>query len=158
MQKALTFMNLQLHHVVQNITGVTGGTGMKIIRAIVAGQRDSQVLAEFRDVRCKSSVETIRAALVGNYQLEHVFALKQSLALYDFYQAQVDKCDVEIEQALVVLKADKPEPEDPLPKARHPTKQPNAPSTTVSTGRRRSNSNSRYRAFFSTPLNRRMRH
>ena len=65
MQKALTFMNLQLHHVVQNITGVTG---MKIIRAIVAGQRDSQVLAEFRDVRCKSSVETIRAALVGNYQ------------------------------------------------------------------------------------------
>ena len=81
MQKALTFMNLQLHHVVQGITGVTG---MKIIRAIVAGQRDSQVLAEFRDVRCKSSVETIRAALVANYQPEHVFALKQSLALYDF--------------------------------------------------------------------------
>ena len=123
MQKALTFMNLQLHHVVQDITGVTG---MKIIRAIVAGQRDAQVLAEFRDVRCKSSIETIRAALVGNYQPEHVFALKQSLALYDFYQAQVDECDSEIEQALVVLKADKPEPEDPLPKARHRTKQPNA--------------------------------
>ena len=55
---------------------------------------------------------------------DHVFALKQSLALYDFYQAQVDECDSEIEQALVVLKADKPE--DPLPKARYRTKQPNA--------------------------------
>ena len=123
MQKALTFMSLQLHHVVQDITGVTG---MKIIRGIVAGERNSQALAEFRDVRCKSSIETIRGALVGNYQPEHVFALTQSLALYDFYQARVDECDVKIEQALAVLKADKPEPEHPIPKARHRTKQPNA--------------------------------
>jgi transposase len=123
MQKALTFMNLQVHHVVQDITGVTG---MKIIRAIVAGERDPQVLAEFRDVRCKSSIETIHGALVGNYQPEHVFALTQSLALYDFYQSRVDECDVQIEQALTRLKADKSEPEQPLPKARHRTKQPNA--------------------------------
>ncbi len=78
MQKALTFMNIQLHHVVQDITGVTG---MKIIRAIVMGERNPDVLAEFRDVRCKASTETIRGALVGNYQPEHVFALTQSLAL-----------------------------------------------------------------------------
>jgi len=123
MQKALTFMNIQLHHVVQDITGATG---MKIIRAIVGGERDPQVLAKFRDIRCKSSEETICGALVGNYQPEHVFALNQSLALYDFYQACVDDCDVQIEQALAVLKSDKPMPEQPLPKARHRTKQPNA--------------------------------
>jgi transposase len=130
MQKALTFMNLQLHHVVQDITGVTG---MKIIRAIVAGERNPQALAEFRDVRCKSSIETIQAALVGNYQPEHVFALTQSLALYDFYQTRIDDCDVQIEQALAVLKADKPEPEQPIPKARHRTKQPNAVNFDVRT-------------------------
>lgn len=64
MQKALTLMNLQLHHVVSD---VTGATGMHIIRAIVAGQRDPDVLAGLRDVRCHASIETVRAALVGNY-------------------------------------------------------------------------------------------
>jgi hypothetical protein len=54
---------------------------MKIIRAVVMGERNPDVLAEFRDVRCKASTETIRGALVGNYQPEHVFALTQSLAL-----------------------------------------------------------------------------
>lgn len=118
MQKALTFMNLQLHHVIQDITGVTG---MKIIRAIVRGEINPDVLAEFRDVRCKASTEIIRGALVGNYQPEHVFALSQSLALYDFYQARIDECDEQIEQALAVLNADKPVPGQTIPK-----KQPNA--------------------------------
>ena len=104
MQKALTFMNLQLHHVVSDITGVTG---MKIIRAIVGGQRDPEVLATMRDVRCKASTETVRAALVGNYQPEHLFALAQALALYDFYQARVAECDAQIERALAGLNADK---------------------------------------------------
>src|SRR5207244_10562545 len=89
MQKALTFMNLQLHHV---ISDVTGATGMKIIRAIVAGERDPDVLAAMRDMRCKANVETVRAALIGNYQPEHVFALTQALALYDFYQRCVVEC------------------------------------------------------------------
>src|SRR5438105_14571282 len=102
MQKALTFMNLQLHHVVADVTGVTG---MKIIRAIVNGQRDPQLLAQMRDVRCKASMETVRAALVGNYQPEHVFALSQALALYDFYQARVDECDTQIEAVLAALSA-----------------------------------------------------
>ncbi len=123
MQKALTFMNLQLHHVVQDITGATG---MKIIRAIVRGERNPDVLAEFRDIRCKASIEIIRGALVGNYQPEHVFALTQSLALYDFYQVRIDECDEQIAQALALLNADKPLPDQPMPKARHRTKQPNA--------------------------------
>lgn len=69
MQKDLMEMNLQLHHVVSDITGATG---MKIIRAIVAGERDTDVLAAYRDVRCKSSVDKIKAALVGNDRPEHV--------------------------------------------------------------------------------------
>jgi transposase len=125
MQKALTLMNLQLHHVVSD---VTGATGMKIIRAIAGGQRDPNVLATMRDVRCKASKETVRAALVGNYQPEHVFELTQALALYDFYQMRLDECDVEIERTLAELNADKPIPTEPLPKPRHRTIQPNAVS------------------------------
>jgi transposase len=100
MQKALTFMNLQLHHVVSDITGVTG---MRIVRAIVSGERDPQVLAAMRDVNCKASQETVCAALVGNYQAEHVFALQQALALYDSYQACIDECDKAIERILLSL-------------------------------------------------------
>jgi len=123
MQKALTFMNLQLHHVVSDITGVTG---LKIIRAIVAGERDPQVLARMRDVRCKADTETVRAALIGNYQPEHVFALTQALALYDFYQARIDECDAEIQRTLATLCEGEAPPTTPLPKARHRTEQPNA--------------------------------
>lgn len=122
MQKALTFMNLQLQHVISDITGATG---MQIIRAIVAGERNPDVLAAMRDVRCKATIETVRAALVGNYQPEHVFALKQALALYDFYQHCVAECDVQIEQVVAALNASRQIPETPLPKARHRTKQPN---------------------------------
>lgn len=100
MQKALMQMNLQLHHVVSDITGVTG---MKILRAIVAGERDVDVLSQYRDVRCKASVETIRGALTGNYRPEHVFALRQAIELYDAYQARLRDCDIAIEQALRAL-------------------------------------------------------
>jgi transposase len=128
MQKALTFMNLQLHHVIASITGVTG---MNIIRAIVAGERDPDKLAAMRDVRCKESLETIRGALVGNYQPEHLFALKQALALYDFYQRCIDECDAEIERAVAALNIDRPMPEAPLPKAKHRSKMPSDPGFDV---------------------------
>lgn len=72
MQKALMEMTLQLHHVVSDITGVTG---MRIMRALVAGERDPDILASSRDVRCHASTETIRAALVGNDRAKHIFAL-----------------------------------------------------------------------------------
>ncbi len=75
MQKALTFMNLQLHHVVSD---VTGATGLKIVRAIIAGERDAKVLAAMLDIRCKATPETIEGALQGNYQPEHIFAWQQS--------------------------------------------------------------------------------
>ena len=100
MQKALMEMNLQLHHVVSDITGATG---MRIIRAIVAGERNPDVLATYRDVRCHSSIETIRAALVGNYRDEHVFALTQSLELYDIYQAKMLDCDRKLEVLIGAL-------------------------------------------------------
>ena len=82
------------------VSDVNGATGLRIIRAVVSGDTDPEALARYRDVRCKASLETIREALVGNYQREHVFALSQALALYDFYQIQVSECDEEIERTL----------------------------------------------------------
>jgi len=116
MQKALMLMNVQLHHVVTDITGVTG---MKIIRAIVDGNRDPAVLAEYRDVRCKASPEVIREGLNGNYRTEHVFALRQALELYEFHHVKVAECDVEIEAALRELNDDREPPGTPMPKVRH---------------------------------------
>ena len=97
MQKALTLMNLQLHHVISDITGVTG---MKIIRAIIDGERDPEVLATYRDKRIKADAKTIAKSLEGNYSDEYLFPLKQSLQLYDFYQHQIDECDQKIEALL----------------------------------------------------------
>lgn len=128
MQKALMEMNLQLHHVVSDITGATG---MRIIRAIVAGERDPDVLASLRDVRCHSSVEIIRASLVGNYRDEHVFALIQSLELYDFYQDKMLECDRKLEATISDLTVRAEEQLPPLPSARTRTKQVNAPSFDV---------------------------
>lgn len=128
MQKALTFMNIQLHHVISTITGVTG---MRIIRAIVAGERNPDKLAAMRDTRCKESEEIIRSALVGNYQPEHVFSLKQALALYDFYQQCIGECDAEIERTVAALNIERQFPDAPLPKPKHNTKQPGAPNFDV---------------------------
>jgi len=116
MQKALMQMNVQLHHVVTDITGLTG---MRIIRAIVAGNQAPEQLAEFRDRRCHASADTIREALTGNYRPEHVFALRQALELYDFHQAKVAECDVEIEGVLRGLNEQRVTPDAPLPSVRH---------------------------------------
>jgi hypothetical protein len=116
MQKSLMLMNVQLHHVVTDITGVTG---MAIVRAIVAGEYAPAVLAQHRDARCKASLETITDALSGNYRPEHVFALRQALELYDFHHSKVAECDKEIEAALGVLNAARDAPEAPLPNVRH---------------------------------------
>lgn len=123
LQKALTFMNLQLHHVVSD---VTGATGLRIVRAIIAGERDVKVLAAMRDIRCKASSQVIEGALQGNYQPEHVFALKQALELHDFYHREVEQCDRQIEAMLTALAGQTQSPATPLPKPRHRTKQPNA--------------------------------
>lgn len=127
MQKALMEMNLQLHHVVSDITGMTG---MRIIRALVAGERDPDILASYRDVRCHSSLETIRAALVGNDRAEHVFALAQSLELYDAYQAKIADCDGRLEAAVNALTVRAKSP-TPLPKPRFRQKPTGAPAFDV---------------------------
>jgi len=130
MQKALMEMNLQLHHVVSDITGATG---MRIIRAIVADERNPDVLATYRDVRCHSSIETIRAALVGNDRSEHVFALSQSLELYDTYQAKMLECDRRLEALMAALADKAAKPIGKLSKPRVKTKQVNTPSFDVRT-------------------------
>ena len=125
MQKAMMQMNLQLHHVVTDVTGLTG---MAIIRAIVAGERDPNVLATHRDRRCHASVETVSQALVGNYREEHVFALTQALELYDVYQTKVTACDKQIEAILKRLKKNAAPPAAKLLPVRRRTRQPNAPA------------------------------
>lgn len=101
MQKSLSQMNIQLHNV---ITDITGETGMNIIRAIVAGERDSTILADYRHTNCKNSLETIKKSLEGNYRNEHIFTLKQALELYDIYQDKIKACDIEIEAKLLGFK------------------------------------------------------
>ncbi|MCK5920283.1 MAG: IS110 family transposase, partial [Methylococcales bacterium] len=96
-QKALRQMNLLLDNVVSH---VTGKTGMDIIRAILSGERDPRVLAEYRNGRCKRSKKDIAKSLHGNYREEHLFSLKQAVTLYDFYQAQIVECDHALEQQL----------------------------------------------------------
>jgi transposase len=93
MQKALAQMNLQLHNVVSDITGVTG---MRIITAILAGERDTKVLSAMRDPRCKNSEATIARSLQGNYRQEHLFSLRQAVELYEFYQIKISDCDRQI--------------------------------------------------------------
>jgi len=114
MQKALHQMNLQLDNVVSDITGLTG---LQIIRAIVAGERDGHKLARFRDPRCKNSAETISKALQGSYRLEHLFALQQALELYDVYTDKVKACDSQIEQLYAACTPES-NADDPLPPAK----------------------------------------
>lgn len=102
MQKALTLMNLQLGNAISDVAGVTG---QKIVRAIVAGVRDPQELASHRDRRIKASQEEIAASLQGTWRAEHLFALKQALATFDFCAAQLAECECEIEQVMLRLHA-----------------------------------------------------
>ena len=95
MQKALTVMNVRLTNVLSDISGVTG---LKIIRAIVAGERNPRKLAQFRDERCAKSEEEIAKSLTGHYKPEQVFVLKQAVELYDFYDEQLENCDRELEK------------------------------------------------------------
>jgi hypothetical protein len=83
-------MNIQLHRFINDITGTTG---LSIIREIVSGERNPVKLASLKDGRIKASLEEIAASLTGDYRSELVFILEQELQLYEFYQAQIQKCD-----------------------------------------------------------------
>ena len=97
MQKALTQMNVKLQHVISNITGKTG---MKIIEAIVRGERNPRKLAGLRDPRTRADEATIAKSLQGHWREEHIFELTQALELYRIYQDKIAECDREIEGQL----------------------------------------------------------
>jgi len=97
MQKALTQMNLQLANV---LTDISGATGQAIIKAILAGERDSHKLAQFRDPRVKASEEQIAQSLEGNWQEDLLFMLKQEQDGYEFCQKQMSECDERLQQYL----------------------------------------------------------
>ena len=102
MQKALTEMNVQLHRVISDITGVTG---MSILRAIIAGERDCLKLAQLRHPQIKSSALDIAKALEGDYCQEHLFALQTALELYDSYLLKIMACDRHVQKALSTFEA-----------------------------------------------------
>ncbi|MEO7939867.1 MAG: IS110 family transposase [Burkholderiaceae bacterium] len=113
MQKALVQMNIQLANV---IADVVGETGQKILRAIVAGERDGHVLGAMKNVRVRASVEEIAKSLQGTWRAEHLFTLKQALAAFDFVGTQLAECDREIEAQLQTLQVHEGDP--PKPKKR----------------------------------------
>src|SRR6266436_8978601 len=96
-QKTLTQMNMQLANVLSDVSGVTG---QAIIKAILAGERDPQKLARFRDWRVKASQEEIARSLEGNWQEDLLFVLKQEQDNYDFCQKQMTECDQQLQQYL----------------------------------------------------------
>ena len=98
MQKALERMNIKLHDVISDLTGASG---MRVLRAILAGERDPGRLLELCDVQIKKSKsERVIESLRGTWQAEHLFALRQAMNAWDFYQAQIRECDQQIEQVL----------------------------------------------------------
>jgi transposase len=105
MQKALTEMNIQIHRVISDITGVTG---MSILRAILAGERDYLKLAQMKHPQIKSSTEVIAKAMEGDYCPEHLFALQTALELYDSYQLKILECDQRVEKALAAFETKVP--------------------------------------------------
>jgi predicted transcriptional regulator len=110
MQKALTQMNVQLDNVISDIVGVTG---QKIVRAIVAGERDALSLAKLRHGTIRASEEDIVKSLQGSWREEHLFSLKQAVNLYDSYQSSIDECDEQLAQVLERLAFHDEPPADP---------------------------------------------
>ena len=94
LQKALEEMNVKLTEVVSDVVGVTG---LAILKAILRGERDPRELAKLRHERCRRTEAELARALQGNWREEHLFALRQALALYECYHAQLAECDAQIE-------------------------------------------------------------
>jgi hypothetical protein len=129
MHKALTQMNVQIQHVISDITGLT------ILEAIVSGERDPAVLARLRDPRMKASEETIRKSLERNWRAEHVLALKQRLSLYRTCLERISECDKEIGKLVAAFEPrvcpdEKPLPEDRKQKQRRRRKKTGNPIST----------------------------
>ena len=101
---------------------------MKIVRAIVAGEREPKVLAQYRDPNCKNSEEVIAKSLEGNYSSEHLFVLQQALELYDIYTAKIRTCDAEVEKLYSTFEPQVDLVEEPLkPSKKNRRKNKNVP-------------------------------
>jgi transposase len=121
MQKCLDQMNLQIHHVISDLSGTTG---LAIVDAILAGERDPVRLAQLRDWRIKASEETIVKSLVGDYREEHLFVLRQSLDGYRRYQRMIEELDGEVRRRVAQLPSKVDPQQKPLGKERNPRKTP----------------------------------
>jgi transposase len=105
MHKSLTQMNIQLNHVISDITGLSG---MNIIQAIIGGQREPKVLSELCAGRCRKNKDLVAKALEGNYRKEHVFSLKQAHEAYEFFHKQILKCEQAIYEILDSIQLKEP--------------------------------------------------
>lgn len=119
MQKALVQMNLQLDQVLSDLTGKTG---LDILHAIAAGENNPVVLAQLRRGTCQHTQDDLVKALTGHYRKEHIFVLKQALAMYDTFSQRLQECDQEIEILLEEIKPELPDDFPPLP----PNPKPNS--------------------------------
>ena len=115
MQKALTEMNVQLANVISDISGMTG---LRILHAIVKGERDPHRLAKLRDRRIKASEEEVANGLYGNWRDELIFVLEENLAIYEVYQQRIGRCDQRMEQHLKRMTAKVDVNKVPVPAAR----------------------------------------
>lgn len=102
MQKALTQMNVQIANAISDLSGVTG---MAILKAILAGERDPGKLAELRDRRIRSSPETVAKSLEGHWREDQLFILKQEMEAYEKRQQQIAECDQKLEEHLRKLES-----------------------------------------------------
>jgi transposase len=131
MHKALVQMNLQLPRVVSDITGQTG---LRIVRDIVAGERDPERLARHRDPRCHAAAAELVGALTGHYRADHLFVLRQHLEAFDACQAQIAACDTALQQQLATLTAAAAVPAAlPAPRTRRKQPHGNEPAFDVRT-------------------------
>jgi len=113
-------MNLQIHHVISDLSGTTG---LAIVDAILAGERNPQKLAQLRDPRIRATEETIMKSLVGDYRQEHLFALRQSLRSYRHYQELIQEVDAQVKQMMLRLPskvADGKRPQNPAKSRKAP--------------------------------------
>jgi transposase len=111
-QKALDQMNLQLHHVISDITGASG---VAILEGILNGERDPLKLARLRDYRIKASEETVAKSLVGDYRPEHLFTLRQSLEAWRYHRKLIADCDEEVQRYLAGFSSKIDPKQQPLP-------------------------------------------
>ena len=124
LHKALTQMNLQLQHVITDLTGVTG---LAILQAILDGERDAQKLAALKDHRIKASADTIARSLQGDWRAEHLFVLEQALCTWQHYQHLIGACDAQIEKDLARLETKTSAHPLPPPATSHRKAQRNEP-------------------------------